>query len=134
MDKIAIYTIIIVFVAGLGFWLAQSGLLNGVFLNSDVVATPLPEGIVLFYGKGCPHCNNVDKFIEENKIKEKINISEIEVWYNRNNAELLNKVAKMCNLKISSIGVPFAYDSNRCFVGEVDIIEFFNKLKIEVNE
>ena len=37
------------------------------------------DNSILFYGKGCEHCNTVEKFIVKNKIQEKFNFIELEV-------------------------------------------------------
>ena len=58
-------TIIIIILAGVLFWGFQSGFFISIF-SGPVTATPLPSGIVLFYGQGCPHCADVEKFIAQN--------------------------------------------------------------------
>ena len=40
------------------------------------------DGIVLFYGTGCPHCALVNDFIQKNGIKEKVAFKEKEVYCN----------------------------------------------------
>jgi glutaredoxin len=86
------------------------------------------EGIILFYGDGCPHCAIVEEFIKENKIDVKISFSKKEVYYNKENSSLLIEKAKICNFDTNSIGIPFLWDGTRCLVGDQDIIEFL-KLK-----
>jgi len=81
--------------------------------------------IILFFGKGCPHCENVDKFIQENKAKEKVSFEELEVFLNKDNAKLMEEKAKECQLDAKSLGVPFLWNSGKCFSGDVDIINFF---------
>ena len=122
MDKTVIVIILVIILAGVGFWVWQSG----VFVVKPVIPTPLPEGIVLFYGQGCSHCKIVDDFIAENKIIEKIKITQLEVWFNKSNAALLGQVAVDCKIDVSSgVGVPFLYDGNgKCYVGDVDAINF----------
>ncbi len=129
MDKTIILTIIIVVFAGFMFWGFQTGFFSSP--GSTINATPLPAGIVLFYGQGCPHCADVEKFITENKIEEKVKITRMEVWYNKNNQGTLAQVAKICNIKGDSVGVPFLYDpsassgqAGKCYIGEVDVPNF----------
>jgi len=90
------------------------------------------NGIILFYGTGCPHCANVDKYIEENKMKDKVQFTEEEVFFNKCNAKLLEQLAVRCGLPINEIGVPFLWDgvSSACVSGDQDIINYF-KAKIE---
>jgi len=93
-------------------------------------ATENPSGIILFYGEGCPHCANVDKYIETNKVKEKIAFDSKEVFLNQENAREMVAKAKACGLTTDSVGVPFLWDGTNCIVGDVDIINFF-KTKTE---
>lgn len=86
--------------------------------------------VILFYGQGCPHCAIVEDYIEKNNINEKISFEEKEVYYNKGNANDLIQKAKACGIPTDSIGVPFLWDGEKCYVGDQEIIEFFNqKLK-----
>ena len=114
-----------------------SSLLTGDISMKDAVAT-------LYYGRGCPHCANIEKWLQDNKYlpggaitqsavdswvsgaKVKFNIKE--VWYNKdNNAELTSK-ATSCGISSDQTGVPFLYDSTskKCAIGETDIQTFFS--------
>jgi glutaredoxin len=83
--------------------------------------------IILFYGQGCPHCALVEKYIEENKIQDKISFTQKEVYYHQNNARELEKKAKACGLKSDAIGVHLFWDGEKCYLGDREIIEFFKK-------
>jgi len=83
--------------------------------------------IILFYGDGCPHCEIVEEYIEKNNIKEKLSFVEKEVYYNKINANELGEKAKICGLPTNSIGVPFLFDGEKCFIGDQDIINFFKQ-------
>ena len=132
MDKIPVIIIVVVIVLGAGFFVWQSG----VFIKNSATATPLPAGIVLFYGDGCPHCKDVEDFIAQNKIDEKVKITRMEVWYNKSNQLTLAQVAQKCGITENSVGVPFLYDppsgeaggNSKCYIGEVDVPNF---LKIQ---
>ncbi len=122
MDKTIIFIVLIIILAGVGFWVWQSG----VFTKISVQPTPLPPGIVLFYGQGCPHCKDVDDFVSQNNITDKVKFTKLEVWYNKNNQALLSQVAIKCGITANSVGVPFLYDGvGKCYIGEVDVINFF---------
>jgi hypothetical protein len=107
-------------VAFLGFWFFYHPV-------GDTKVTPLPSGIVFFYGNGCPHCADLETYISDNKIASKVKYTMEEVWYNEENANLLQQVAEQtCGLKESDIGVPFIYDGNgKCYVGVPDAETFF---------
>lgn len=99
--------------------------------KNPVEPVSIPEGIILFYGDGCPHCKIVDDFIAENKIEEKINFSRLEVWYNKENQVIIAEVAEICQIASDNIGVPLLYDgAGKCYVGDVDVINF---LKAQAN-
>ena len=86
--------------------------------------TNKPE-MILFFGDTCPHCKNVDEYINQNGIREKIKFQELEVYNNKNNAALLVQKAKQCGLDTSSgIGVPFFFDGEKCIQGDQPIIDF----------
>ena len=61
--------------------------------------------LYLFHGDGCPHCAAEISFLSQIEEKyESLEIVKYEVWYNDENAELLDKVQKAFNIK--RVGVP----------------------------
>jgi len=125
MDKIIILVVVIIILAGVLFWAFQSGIFSKI-PTVAVTPTPLPTGIVEFYGQGCPHCADVDAFVVANNIDQKVKFTKLEVWYNKSNAELLGQVAQKCGITSNSVGVPFLYDGNgKCIIGETDVINFY---------
>ena len=81
---------------------------------------------IFFYGNTCPHCGEVEKWIEENKVGEKISIIKKEVYDNQQNAKELTKTAENCGLPTDSIGVPFLYAESKCFIGSPDVINYLS--------
>lgn len=103
-----------------------------VFLSAIIYARNQNKSseMILFYSESCPHCQNVDEYIKTNKINEKIKFQKLEVSLNKDNSQLLLKKAKSCNLPTTqAIGVPFFFDGQTCFIGDIDIIAYFSKLK-----
>ncbi|MFH1175319.1 MAG: glutaredoxin domain-containing protein [bacterium] len=80
----------------------------------------IPDDVVLYFGSTCPHCKVVEKFIEENNI----NIQTKEIFQNKNNANELRQVAKICKIPDNEIGVPLLWTGTRCLSGDSDIINF----------
>jgi len=117
---IAIITVVII-LGGVAFGVYQTGL----FEKSEPPAKG--DGIIYFYGDGCPHCKNVADFIAQNKIEEKVNFTKVEVWDNQENRKTFAEVAlSKCGYASNQIGVPFIYDgANRCYMGDIDVIDFF---------
>lgn len=83
--------------------------------------------IILFYGTGCPHCLIVDRYIEENEIDKKISFDHLEVYYNKKNSSLLAEKAASCGINTNRIGVPLLWEDDQCFIGDKQIINFFNE-------
>jgi glutaredoxin len=107
----------ILVIAGFVFWGAKQ--------PSTGIA---PTGqIIYYYGETCPHCQNVSKFLDENKVAEKVSFSKKEVYSNKDNAAELQSRAKECGINSGSIGIPFVYAQGKCFVGEPDVMDFFKK-------
>ncbi len=83
------------------------------------------QEIVLFYGNTCPHCKDLENWMEENGISEKLEIIKKEVYENKDNAIDLNQAALNCGLQIKNIGVPFLYTpENKCLIGTPDIMDY----------
>jgi len=98
-----------------------------VFYFARSSGTPETQGIVLFYGDGCPHCALVDAFIKDNKVEEKVQFTRKEVYNNKRNAREMAAFAKKCSIPTDSIGIPFLWDGATCLTGDKDIIAYFQK-------
>lgn len=82
-----------------------------------------------FWGIGCSHCENMEKFLETWPNKDKLKINKIEVFQNQANSLQLAKRAKSCNLPADNIAVPFLYTpKGECLSGDEAIINYFNSL------
>lgn len=85
------------------------------------------NSIILYYGNTCPHCKEVEQFISDNKIKDKIKLEEKEVYEDEaNNREMLQK-AKDCGLVSDSVVVPFLYAEGKCILGATDIEKYLTE-------
>ena len=94
------------------------------YFNKPTIDT---NAIILFYGEGCPHCKTVDDFINQNKIGDKVEFTRLEVWYNKNNQNILAEIAQKCGIKTNQVGVPFLWDGDKCYIGDEDTINFFKQ-------
>jgi len=133
MNKQTIVTSILIFVI--------VGLLSTIVLGSKNKTTPkgienntetksevASDGsITFFYGNTCPHCADVEAWMKENNIEEKVPLTKKEVYDNTANSVELTKVAEGCGLPIDSIGVPFLFAEGKCFVGSPDVIAYLTK-------
>ncbi|HOK94396.1 MAG TPA: hypothetical protein PLL80_01485 [Candidatus Pacearchaeota archaeon] len=128
--KIFIPTILFIIILTFSiFVLSQENKNNETSEQNQAADQSLASNIILFYGKGCPHCVKVESYIKKNKIQDKIPFVQKEVYNNQTNAEELYKKAELCGLQTDSIGVPFLWDGqdNSCLMGEKDIINFFEQ-------
>ena len=125
MDKFVIFTIAVIILAGFLFWGFQTGFLSGIF-SGPAKPAAIPAGVILFYGDGCPHCKNVEDFVLQNKIEEKVKFIRLEVRNNKDNQIVFGKVVQKCAINSSEAGIPLLYDGNgKCYLGDVDTINFF---------
>lgn len=97
--------------------------------QKNLAPKPKETDKILFYGDTCPHCKNVDEFMNANGTRDKLSFQELEVYRNQVNSRLLVATAKKCGLDTSAgVGVPFFYDGEKCLMGDQDIINYFKQL------
>ena len=81
-----------------GFWQAAPGR----------AAAPAQEAelpIYFFWGDGCPHCADEKPFLKDLAAREpRITLYEYEIWYNKTNLKLLEKMAETMGFEVK--GVP----------------------------
>lgn len=117
-----------VLIGGLVYW----GVRDGQNSSDDAVALP-ETGMVYYWGDGCPHCKNVNEFLETNHIADKVDFVKKEVWNDRANAKEMELRAKACKIDPKGMGVPFLYSNGKCFIGEPDVEkEFASKAGIDM--
>lgn len=85
--------------------------LPGVVYNKNKV------NIYLFWGDGCPHCENEKEFFEkiEKEYGQYYTLHTYEVWYNDDNQNIFNQFASAMGDNIS--GVPYTIIGNKSFKG-----------------
>lgn len=75
--------------------------------------------IYLFRGEGCPHCAEAEEWFEELDKDEEYSkyyeLKDFEVWYDENNATLMDDVAKALDTEAN--GVPFIVIGKKYFSG-----------------
>ena len=105
----------VILIAGLWYW------------TNPKEATNITSNIILFYGRECPHCLDLEKFIEENKIAEKVQFDRLEIFHNSKNRAVLTEKAQICGVDNAKVGVHFLFDAveNKCLMGVSEIENFF---------
>ena len=74
--------------------------------------------IYLFRGDGCPHCQEFLEYVANTLVKDegdKFNLVSFEVWNDKDNSNLMQKVAKKLGKEAS--GVPFIVIGDKSFSG-----------------
>lgn len=106
----------------------------GVFLlsgkESSDTSLSLPSNLEYFWLESCPHCKNVQDFINTWEKKDQITIDKLEVQTNRQNGQRLLSVGKYCKIDSQSLGsVPLLFTSEgKCFLGDEPIINYLKTL------
>lgn len=93
------------------------GLIFGfiVFFSFNSHALAKTVNVYVFYGQTCPHCEEAREYLKSVKDKYDINLIEYEVWYNKDNMEIMNDVAQYLDINVK--GVPFVIINNTPIVG-----------------
>lgn len=78
---------------------------------------------ILFYGDGCPHCTQVEKWMEDKELT--ITIVAKEVYFNKENQQEFNNYCDQKN--ITSRGVPLLALDDEYVVGGTPIIAYLEK-------
>ncbi len=68
-----------------------------------------PFNMYLFYGEGCPHCADLEKFLDsiDDEYGKYFNLVKYEVWYSKSNNRLFEKVVDRMHTDSEKIGVPY---------------------------
>ena len=96
-----------------------------VDVSASITNTKTEEGKVnlyLFYGAECPHCEEERKWLEGIKedYKDYLNVIELEVWHNEENANLMSKVGEA--IGTNPDGVPFTVIGDSYYTGYSEAI------------
>ncbi len=94
-------------------------------LTITIIATPIIKAqtnsnnkveLYFFWGKGCPHCAQTKPFLEGLKKKyPTLEVKEYEVYFNKSNRELADKIARAYGGIIE--GVPTIFINDKMIVG-----------------
>lgn len=111
-----------------------------IFVGKKIAQVALPDypddqaDLILYWGKGCPHCENVKKYIRDNNLDSKVKIAYREVYYDNGNQTKLEATVKLCPEvdATQGIGVPLAFDpkAKKCILGDQPSIEWLKNKNI----
>ncbi len=87
--------------------------------------------VYLFYGDGCPHCEELINFLDNlpEKYDEYFDLYTMEVWYNENNSKLMENLVGELGKEVE--GVPCLIVGDQVFFGYSETIgkEIKNAIK-----
>ncbi|OGY24046.1 MAG: hypothetical protein A2172_00670 [Candidatus Woykebacteria bacterium RBG_13_40_15] len=102
-----------------------------LLLPKNVNASVDNEKIYYFWGQGCPHCAQVNEFFEEKGFYDKYPIEKKEIYFNRENANLLNEYYDQYDVPLGDRGVPAVFIGEHYLIGGFDIPNKFEALADE---
>lgn len=100
-------------------------IISSIFVISAIAHAEENSNIYFFYGTGCSHCAQVEKFFDEGKLFDAYPIDKKEVYFNRDNAILFNDILDKLNIPNNERGVPTVIIGDEVLVGDQPIIENF---------
>lgn len=85
---------------------------------TDVVYDENKLNIYLFWGKGCPHCEEEWKFLNRiaPKYYDKIHVYGFEVWNSEENQKIMNEFKDKLNISKDS-GIPLTIIEDKYYIG-----------------
>lgn len=113
-------------------------IIGGVFVFSKNSNTNNPTPIELptsyeyYWGEGCPHCANVEDFLNSWENRDKVEIEKKEIYKNLSNQKIFKARVDYCGLPNNQVGVPFLFTpEGKCVIGDTPIISLFENLVFE---
>lgn len=85
---------------------------------TDVVYDENKLNIYMFWGKGCPHCEEEWKFLNRiaPKYYDKIHVYGFEVWNSKENQKIMNEFKNKLNISKDS-GIPLTIIEDKYYIG-----------------
>lgn len=107
-------------------------LAGGIFLFSKNTPSPAPLPAPTtheyFFSPTCPHCTNVNVFIESWDKKDTFQMQKYDVSGTENSDLFLGR-GKACGIRPSELGVPLLVTTEgKCLLGDEPIIEYLKNL------
>lgn len=90
------------------------------------LASQKPGNITFYWGTTCPHCHNVQRWLEAHNETAALGIRQLEVWDDKDNAATFVGVARKCKMDQAVVPVLVA-ETGTCYVGEVEIIDYLKE-------
>ncbi len=96
-----------------------------ILILAVLLSSKRTPSALLFVSLGCPHCQNVEDYLNAHNQTGRLQITVLEVSQNPANARQLSEAVQRCGLDTSAgVGVPLLFTASQCFSGDQDIINF----------
>ncbi|QQS61646.1 MAG: hypothetical protein IPN70_01815 [Candidatus Moraniibacteriota bacterium] len=115
-----------------GFFLQETSAPTNVDIKNGDLGNPNAP-VVYYYGDGCPHCEELQKFLDKEGVVYGEKLAKKEVWKNTTNNKEMMKKADLCNLEKENVGVPFVFAEDKCFIG-AEAKKYFESSSFMKNE
>lgn len=114
--------------------------------NNNNNKTAKKVKMYVFYGQGCPHCEDLFDYLDELKYdkdyKDKFEVVKYETWYNDDNAALMLDFADYFDIETRTLGVPFYVIGDEYFTGfpnpitssQTSVEKFHNQIKNAIDK
>lgn len=108
------------------------GILALLLILSSSLALAENDCLYYFYGKGCDSCDLSSNQIKELQVKyPELSVKRIEVYYSKDNLDLLNQYFQAYGIPESQRGLPAVFSATSYFIGEKPIREL---LETHINQ
>ncbi len=98
------------------------------YIDKDcIVSEVATDPVILFYGEECPHCKDLEAWMEEKGVFDLVTVERREVWNNAANLAMMQEKAKECELS-GQLGVPFTYHKGKCIMGDAPARKYLMEL------
>lgn len=116
---IVIILISLIFLMGLTYVLNPKFKMNQNALLEDITFENNKINIYVFWGKNCPHCEELFDFLESihNKYGKYYTVYGFEIWNNEANAQLMDEMLAELNSSNEKKAVPSYIIGNQVFDG-----------------
>ncbi len=99
----------------------------GETVSAEAQKEPESEDITFYSGDNCPGCANIEKYFQQNGVRDKLDFEEKNISESEADLEQLGNDAMQCDVDLESFGVPFLWADGKCHTNEKDIIDFFKQ-------
>lgn len=113
----------------LGFFVLSFLVIAALIIVYNIKLSQLEQepSDTFFYKFDCPHCRNVEHYMEENNVTSFLKFGMMDVSRSDKEKASFNRVVQICEIPKEQVGVPLLYYNKTCYLGENEIVNFFKE-------